>query len=75
MLDAPAQVVLERIKRTPNGRLINTERDVALLSELQRGIAVYYSGIIGCPLWIIDAEPNINTVIDVVEATLGLHDA
>jgi adenylate kinase len=75
MLDAPAQVVLERIKKTPNGRLINTERDVALLSELQRGIAIYYSGTIGCPLWIIDAEPNINTVVDVVEATLGVRDA
>lgn len=75
MLDAPARAVLGRIKENPNGRLINTERDVAILSELQRGIAIYYSGTIGCPLWIVDAQPSINTVVDVVEATLGLHDA
>lgn len=73
LLDAPTRVVLKRIKERPDGRLIKTERDVAILSALQRGIATYYSGIIGCPLWVIDARPRIGSVVVAVESVLGLR--
>ncbi|MGH3889409.1 MAG: AAA family ATPase [Pseudonocardiaceae bacterium] len=75
LLDAPTRVVLKRIKKRPGGRLIKTERDVAILSALQRGIATYYSGIIGCPLCVIDAQPSINSVVAAVESVLGLRSA
>lgn len=73
LLDAPSRVVLKRIRKTPNGRLVKTERDVAILAALQQGIATYYSGTIGCPLWVIDAQPSINSVVGVVETVLGLR--
>jgi adenylate kinase len=73
LLDAPPQVVLERIRKSPGGRLIKTERDVAILSALQRDIATYYSGIIGCPLWVIDAQPSIDNVVVAVESTLSIR--
>lgn len=75
LLDAPARIILKRIKETPDGRLIKTERDVAILCAIQRAIATYYSGIIGCPLWVIDARPAISSVVVAVEGVLGLRHA
>jgi adenylate kinase len=73
LLDAPSQVVLKRIRKRPGGRLIKTKRDVEILSALQRGIATYYSGTIGSPLWVIDAKPSINSVVVAVESVLALR--
>jgi adenylate kinase len=73
LLDAPTQVILKRIRKRPGGRLIKAERDVAILSALQQGIATYYSATIGCPLWVIDAQPSINSVTIAIESILDLH--
>lgn len=75
LLDAPARVILKRIRKSPGGRLIKTRRDVSILCALQRGIATYYSGTLGCPLWVIDARPGIDQVAEAVELVLSLRNA
>lgn len=55
--------------------MIKTRRDVSILCALQRGIATYYSGTLGCPLWVIDARPGIDQVAEAVELALSLRNA
>ncbi|MGH9915898.1 MAG: hypothetical protein ACRD63_11500, partial [Pyrinomonadaceae bacterium] len=73
LLDAPTRVILRRIRKSPDGRLIKTRRDVSILCALQRSIATYYSGTLGCPLWVIDARRGVNQVAEAVESALGLR--
>jgi adenylate kinase len=71
-LDASPETVLRRIEQVPAGRLATRRRDVLILAQLQMSISAYYSGVIGCPLNVVDAEGNVDEVVGLVEACLGL---
>jgi adenylate kinase len=72
LLDAPAGVVLQRTRGKPEGRGARTERDVAVLASVQQATCVYYAGVLGCPLWVIDAEPPLAQVVNTAASLLGL---
>jgi adenylate kinase len=72
LLDAPAEVVLHRTREKPEGRGARTERDIAVLAGVQQAACVFYAGVVGCPLWVIDAEPPLARVVDTVASLLGL---
>jgi adenylate kinase len=72
LLDAPPDVILCRTRKNPEGRGARTERDIILLAGLQQATCVYYAGVVGCPLWVVDAEPDVAAVVDTVASLLGL---
>jgi adenylate kinase len=72
LLDAPAGVILHRTREKPEGRCARTERDIVVLAGVQQATCVYYAGVVGCPLWVVDAEPSLADVVDTVASLLGL---
>jgi adenylate kinase len=71
-LDAPSAIILARIGYSPEGRLATTQRDASLMAQLQLSISAYYSGVIGCPLNVINAEGGVDEIANLVEICLGL---
>ena len=71
-LDAPADVILGRVRSDPGGRLSRGLRDITVLSAMQMAIAVSYAAGLGIPLNVIDADAPATAVTAAVASILGL---
>jgi adenylate kinase len=72
-LDAPPEAVLLRIHGETGGRHASTERAIEVQAHIQLAISVYYAGVIGCPLEVVDASGSVTEVVDLLEGVLGLR--
>jgi adenylate kinase len=68
-LYAPPELVIERTRRSPGGRLAETAEDVAAMQALQFSTSTYYAATLGKPLHVVS---NTGPVDRAVEAVLAL---
>jgi adenylate kinase len=71
-LHAAPRVILSRIRQEPSGRHVSVGPGMDLVNSVQMSVAVYYAGITGCPLEIVDATGGESDVVQALESLLGL---
>lgn len=68
-LYAPPELVIERTRCSPGGRLAGTAEDVAVLQALQFSTSTYYAATLGKPLHVVS---NAGPVTQAIEAVLAI---
>ena len=71
-LHAPSDIIWRRIQANPSGRHVSTVQKTQVLINMQMSISIYYAGIIGCPLEVVDASGAQADIVGAVEHILGL---
>jgi len=70
VLQAPPEVLVERVKTKEDGRTWNTPRQAQRLQDLQSTLALTYGVACGCPVYIFDSTLPTPELADAVLAAL-----
>jgi adenylate kinase len=69
-LYAPPELVIERTRHSPGGRLAAAPEDIAVMQALQFSTSVYYSATLGKPLHVVSNKGPVTETTEAVRALL-----
>jgi adenylate kinase len=69
-LYTPPELVIERTRHSPDGRLAGAPEDVAIMQALQFSVSIYYAATLGKPLHVVSNTGSVGQAVEAVRALL-----